>query len=253
MENKAYIKYSVETRDIFFNPLNVKLKSSEIESLTLITVDNKTSLDFVVIMSVSLEEACNSLKMARSLTRGIAERVLDVLSWFYNKKFGKLSLENEYLESIDENENKIIIPVMTAGIEFGAEIILLTRVESLSADLIKAINLPYNDRKLILCKQFRFAVQSDDPVTRYMFLYNILLQIHNDRQTKVDDFIRKQEPTVKPDRSPIRPDVCETIYTRLRNEIAHLRSNATLEMTSKEIKSKVQDLQLLTKKAIEQA
>lgn len=221
----------------------MRLKAPDVESLMLTTVDNKTSLNFIVNTPVSLEQAC-------SYTREIAERVLDVLTWFYNKKFGRLSLENQYLESIDENGNKITTISINAGIGMGVEIIPLTRVEFLDTNLIKVINLSC-DRKRILCKQFRFAVQSDDAVTRYMFLYNILLQVHNDKQEEVENFIRKQEPAVQDSQSPRFPKIRETIYTRLRNEIAHLRSNATLETTSKKIEYKVQDLQYLVKKAIE--
>ena len=61
-----------------------------------------------------------------------------------------------------------------------------------------------------------------------MHLYHILLMIYNDSQADVDAFVIGEDPTIpqtpRPRKCPRkRPDVMETDYTRLRNELAHKR------------------------------
>jgi hypothetical protein len=49
---------------------------------------------------------------------------------------------------------------------------------------------------------YRFAGNQSDPVARFMFLYNILLQLNNDHQGQVDAFIRRKAPDVSQSLSP---------------------------------------------------
>jgi hypothetical protein len=97
---------------------------------------------------------------------------------------------------------------------------------------------------------YRFAGFQNDPVARFMFFYNILLQLHNDSQKQIDDFIRKEMTNIPQSPRPDKPRLIETIYTRLRNEVGHTRTGATSEQTSKEIKENVMGLQTLVKAAI---
>lgn len=43
---------------------------------------------------------------------------------------------------------------------------------------------------------YRFASNQADPISRFMFLYNILLELNGDNQKQVDDFIRSEVPGV---------------------------------------------------------
>ena len=99
-----------------------------------------------------------------------------------------------------------------------------------------------------LYSAYRFSCNQSDAVARYMFLYNILLQLHNDSQTQVDDFIRREEPAIA--QSPSPRSGMETIYTRLRNEVGHRRPGVTPEQTRTEMESNLTGLQELTKRAI---
>ena len=47
-----------------------------------------------------------------------------------------------------------------------------------------------------LYSAYRFAGNQKDHVARFMFLYNILLQLKGDKQQQVDDFIRSELPSV---------------------------------------------------------
>jgi hypothetical protein len=97
---------------------------------------------------------------------------------------------------------------------------------------------------------YRFACNQSDAVARYMFLYNILLQLQGDVQKQVDDFIRREVPTVAQSPSPLHPYVMETVYTRLRNEVGHSRAGATPVRTRTEMEANLAALQALVRTVI---
>ncbi|MEW8061066.1 MAG: hypothetical protein AB2777_07540 [Candidatus Thiodiazotropha endolucinida] len=91
-----------------------------------------------------------------------------------------------------------------------------------------------NEYDIQLIHQFVVARSEIDNVSRFMFLYNLALQIHSDNQRTLDESILRIEPKCTLSRSPIS-DRNETIYTRLRNQVAHFRDNTNIEATRKEI------------------
>jgi hypothetical protein len=101
-----------------------------------------------------------------------------------------------------------------------------------------------------LYSAYRFAVSQSDPVARFMFLYNILLQLHNDKQPQVDDFICGEVPEVPTSLSP--KGRMETVYTRLRNEVGHARETPP-KLTRKGIQENLSAFQKLVKTAIVKA
>jgi hypothetical protein len=105
-----------------------------------------------------------------------------------------------------------------------------------------------------LYSAYRFVVNQGDDVARFMFLYSILLQLQpDDNQKYVDKVIRREMPNVPQSQRPDKPNVNETIFTRLRNELAHRRPGTTLEGTRREIQEHVAALQELVRTAISRA
>ena len=98
---------------------------------------------------------------------------------------------------------------------------------------------------------FRLALQSTSPVEKFMHLYSLLLRFFEDEQVKVDDFIRSQDSAVPQSRDP-RPgrSKMETVYTKLRNEFAHRRSDVNMQDTKTEMEQHVGGLIGLVKQAI---
>jgi hypothetical protein len=108
-----------------------------------------------------------------------------------------------------------------------------------------------------LYSAYRFALNQDDAVTRFMFLYNILLSLNGDKQKRVEGFIRSEMPGVQQSLSGNpelqAKDVQETIYTRLRNEVSHVRKGTTPDKTKREIHDNVEPFRVLVERAISQA
>src|SRR5690606_26186500 len=96
---------------------------------------------------------------------------------------------------------------------------------------------------------FRSAMLSTSPVEQYMHLYNLLLMLYSDSQADVDAFIVIEEPAVSQTPHPIKKNANETLYTRLRNEFAHVRAGVNMAMTKQEMGDQVGGLRALVNKA----
>jgi hypothetical protein len=119
--------------------------------------------------------------------------------------------------------------------------------ERLKAQLEQA--MPPGERNYGL---FRSARLSIGPIEEFMHLYNILLMLYNDKQADVDAFIIAEDPSVLQTQHPLKaPGVMETVYTRLRNELAHKRAGVNLDNTKVEMAHRLGELIKLTKRAIE--
>ena len=101
---------------------------------------------------------------------------------------------------------------------------------------------------------YRSARLSAGRAEEFMHLYNLLLMLLGDYQNVVDAFIMREAPGTPqtPSGNPrAKPGEMETVYTRLRNEFAHVRNGAHLDHTKAQMKDRVGELSNLTKKAIE--
>ncbi len=131
------------------------------------------------------------------------------------------------------------------------------RRRELAQELVRLLKQPPARPDLFFA--YRFAVNQSDPVARFMFLYSVLLQLIQDlrqlqqdpAQKQVDEFICQEMPEVEMRKPPSRSGKTddETVYTCLRNEVAHIRS-ATPERTRREIQENLPTFQKLVKKAI---
>lgn len=104
------------------------------------------------------------------------------------------------------------------------------------------------------CEQYfgllRSARQSMSPVEEFVHLYNLLRMLLGDTEIAVDNFIKRESPTAPQTPSPHRSGV-ETVYTRLRSELAHPARGVNVDQTKREMAQWVGGLVGLTKRAIE--
>ena len=98
-------------------------------------------------------------------------------------------------------------------------------------------------------KRLNFACSILEPIGRFVALYSLLLSIGNDRQSEADKLILSIEPTTQQTSSP-RTGQPETLYTRLRNELAHDRKNATLFSTHEDIQLHLERFEWIVKSIV---
>jgi hypothetical protein len=100
-----------------------------------------------------------------------------------------------------------------------------------------------------LLKRFNFARSLEDPVSRFLSLYAMLSAVARDNQQEIDQLIRTEEPTVACSPSP-RGSRHETIFTRLRNELAHHRDGVSVFSTHEEIRMHVGRFEWLVRRIL---
>lgn len=115
------------------------------------------------------------------------------------------------------------------------EINVVSPVAMSSDEVNRAIDLM--SKPSLLINEYRTASEQSDPITRFSLLYNIALQICGDRQKRVDEEILKIAPSTGVNTSS-HTGRQETIYTRLRNELAHHRQKP-IASTVTEVKTNV--------------
>ncbi|MGC2048097.1 MAG: hypothetical protein WA635_05760 [Gallionella sp.] len=115
---------------------------------------------------------------------------------------------------------------------------------------VHTISLELTDVLSMYLRQFAFANSESDAISRFSFLYNLLLQMSDDGgQPEVDSQILNIAPDCEQTISP-KSGKYETIYTRLRNELGHKREGVNYSQTKSEIRSKVVEFSEIVKKCI---
>lgn len=130
-------------------------------------------------------------------------------------------------------------------------IVVVGMNETSLRSLLEPASLP-GENYFGLLRSARLSVSA---VEEFMHLYGIVLAIFSDDQRRVDAFIVSVDsavprtPSLRPN---AKPGEMETVYTRLRNELAHKRSGVSIDTTKKEMAQHVVDLRSLVKVAIQQ-
>ncbi len=86
---------------------------------------------------------------------------------------------------------------------------------------------------LDLLKRYNYSRSIDEPIGKFVSLYSLLSSLAGDKQKNIDTLIESFDSSVAkyiPEGRPI-----ETIYTRLRNELAHIRQGTSIIKTHSEI------------------
>jgi hypothetical protein len=95
-------------------------------------------------------------------------------------------------------------------------------------------------------KRLNFACGISEPIGRFVALYALLLSEAKDSQKEVDRLILDFEPNTQQTASP-KDQKLETLYTRLRNELAHVRTTASVFSTHDEIELHLQRFEWIVK------
>jgi hypothetical protein len=204
------------------------------------------------VLSVRVQfAAVASPDTARVLARTIARRAFDLLAFRYS-----LHVED------DGPPAEMLVDRDFDGVSFTAARLVCTGYPAtfrlgIGSPTVEEIRSELEGPLLPGEKyypQFRTALQTADPLDRFMALYRLLLHLlPNDKgkedQASVDAFIiREFGETTTP--RPGKPNISETLYSRLRNEVGHVRPDVDLTATRAEIQKHVWQLAEIVKRAI---
>jgi len=245
---KGEIIYRFKCDELELKLLEIPLESESIPSVTMETVDKG------IIKATFKTHKIYNIVEARIQTDQLVEKIADRLSFFLNVPVKKpvflgCSLPSEPNEKNNGRHRShctstltfdaIVCAVIKPGAKKREEIIDFLKKPNMTTDL--------------LISEFAFSISQHDDLSKFMLLYNLILQICGDKQKLVDDKIKQIDPTitiVKTKRKTSKKLVEETIFTKLRNEIAHNRDGATKQDTIKGIKHILPKFLEIIRKAI---
>lgn len=230
-----------------FDPDTARIEKVEIEGRRVESEGpNRSEIaSTVYITEVPTEE------MGKAIAADANTKALDRLCFRYNiaiengqitgHQFSQLNPPPGYHLQANSGDYVIVDEAITLDLGIPAE--------SVKAELER---LEYPGERYFAL--YRSARQSEGRAEEFLQLYNLLLMLLGDEQNAVDDFIMREAPGTPqtPSGKPrAKPGEKETVYTRLRNEFAHVRKGTHLDHTKAQMTDRVGELANLTKKAIE--
>jgi len=214
-------------------------------SVEKVVIENQSG--FEILSTVHLSGVATE-RVGRAIANKVLTAVLDLIAFRYSLAIEDSQIVSSWFDLVDPLPGAQVQPHSGVLAIIGLEPALIVGIPA--ADLKTELERPTLSEEPFF-SSYRLALQSRSPVEKFMHLYSLLLRFFEDEQAKVDDFIRSQDSAVSqsPDPRPGRRNM-ETVYTRLRNEFAHRRSDVNMEDTKAEMEQHVGGLIGLVKQAI---
>lgn len=160
--------------------------------------------------------------------------------------------DNLFEEKLLPDGSTKLIHHLRGGDGTGGSISIWIKLGSKQMTDVKKLVEQKHHNRFFYYDLFYFALGLTDPLSKFMALYSILLTLCSDRQEKVDKFVISVEPSVatNPPYRKRKSGVLETIYTRLRNQVGHVRPGTTIEVTRNEMETNLSGLVAITQELI---
>ena len=235
------ISYYALSSGLELDEIKISNANSKIQDIII-----KTEYSDRISITLTLINVFSS-KEAGTICEDIVNVLLDKLAIEFNIPIGEPQCSGISLPTDESGTKNVVMTslvqaydILEGDLKPGEE-----RIEELVQKLSN--ETPPRNQHLSL---YRFSVKQKDPVAKFMFLYNILLLLYNDSQKDLDAYVRRCNPNIQQSPRPDKIHIIETIYTRLRNEVAHCRSSVLPEHTSKEIADNIISFQEIVKAAV---
>jgi hypothetical protein len=178
----------------------------------------------------------------------IKDEIFDMLSFTLNTRITRIRLTGHGLTPRPGEGGiaHLLLPALRCNASAKVACFPLSKdsVEKVQNTLSKN----WDPRYKALVSLFRYAISTDEPIVQFLILYLILYDTYKN-QHKVDKQILSHAPATPQSISP-HDGKAETIYTRLRNELAH-RTNAIPETMRKEIMNNLDSFRTIVHNIIE--
>lgn len=189
-----------------------------------------------------------SSQKAEATARVEVNRLLDKLILQYGAEFRDFS----FCAAI-HHSSAGGVEIRSAPLEIGMSIHGDVAVGLGQAKIAAIATRPWTPEAERLTAKLREALALNDSISRFMGLYHILLGTCKDSQKKVDEKLLSLDPSIPqtPSQNPMKAGTMETVFTRLRNEVAHPRAGTSLDQTRTEIDQWAGNLTSLVRRVIQ--
>ena len=240
MKYQGEIEFRVRNFPQEFDAFDVFIGKDDVQKIKISSQD-----DVLILKCVVAFEGIERVEEIDKKCKIYCEGTVGKLACFFEEAFSEVSFEVGNL--VDQNGESFI---------YKPKRMVLRRVVGTFS-----LHAPVDQKKLVkfvndsgldkdnYCELFSFILKFDNDVQKFLFLYNMLLEFSGDKQPRVDEKIRNVYPDVSMSISE-HTNKPETIYTRLRNEVGHKRSDASYMRTIGGISSNILKFQNIVKKII---
>lgn len=245
------ITYAIKCDGFELKELEIPLEFDTIPSVTFETID-----DGVLKATFKTNKIYNEAK-ARQIINPIIERLTDRLSFLLN-----IAVKKPYFAGS-------ALPPDPVVANDGIHRLKVSSVIGLDA-IIHAVIKPGSEKRKaivdflkrppvtsdLLISEYALSISRKEHLSKFMLLYNLMLRIVGDEQKLVDDIIKRIYPNVdvvKSKRKSRRGIIVveETIFTKLRNEVAHTRDGVSKQDTINQIKNNLPKFIEIVKEVIQ--
>jgi hypothetical protein len=247
---KGNVTYISRCEGLILEPIEISVGSELLPSLSIKTQKDRN------IQAIFITDGIYDEEQAKKITWPIINRVIDRLAYILNVRahppvYSGASLP---LKQDLSGQDLTYRNTTTIGLDAILEIVIKPNLKE--RESIKTFLSISGCDSDLLYSEYAFALRQANRLSTFMLLYNILLQVAGDSQKDVDNILK----TVKPDIKIVNTSrvingknktIEETIYTKLRNEVAHKRANVSKECTTNEIKLHINEFKNIIKIVIE--
>ncbi len=240
---KGGVTFQSAFKGVVFEPVEISSSDPQI-----IRVSISASEHDGVLLTIELDSLANFEDATRK-AKEFASYIAKMLTFEFNVFHQNFKwVSDTLIEERPDGNSEIIV---TLGIGVGMEIDSVTKLGEKSLSTLKD-SLQKKPSESFPYDQFYYALGLTDAISKFMALYNIVLTLCNDRQEDVDRFVLEIQPDIPahPPYKSRKSGIHETLYTRLRNQIAHVRPGSTIESTGREMEQILGGLIEVTKKRI---
>lgn len=229
------------------------------------SIQVETSSDRILMITVRFDQI-PTVEDAEIFGRVVAEDTANRVAFQFAIKLGEVVPDGNSFEDIPPRrsaEGQILRSVgksLTTRWNTG----LPQTVTPLAADCaaLNSFLSSAQPRMDIWHQRFRWIMDHDDPVAKFIHLYGVILKLGGVApdypQSGFDDFIREEAakmspPVVVPEFPKTKPKSkgSETIFTKLRNQVGHVIDGSTPQSTRQEMIQYLDQLITFAKIAIE--
>ena len=246
----GYIRYAFMMHAAYDQKIPCNIGHPNVTGIVFEKITRIDPLDAEWHMTIHVG-AVFSIQEVQQIGSAIRDNIFDILSLELNTRISEVRLVNQGLTP-KAGEGAITHPLaprpqLTATCSSGDYPLSSTDIQNIQDALARTSSL----KKRSLLRLFRIAIGADEPLVRFLILYLTLEILHNGSQIKIDKFIMRDSPNTSQTRDPRKEKkgVLETVYTRLRNEIAH-RDSFALDATGAEIGNCIDEFQKIVNEAV---
>jgi len=243
------MKYATRVEGIEFGPIQCHFDHPSVTKVE-VSSSNGGEVTFLMVLA-----GAASQEEAHAISRQAVNRVADVLSINLGRFVPEPRLAEEALSevTVEPSGTKIVRQLVGSGMTMSVTCFCVNVLggESLRnlADALSQANPPGEFNYVL----FRTALNTLDPASKFLALYQILaLLIGDTNQDDIDAYILSLGPVPVTNTRPKKDGTFkdETVYTRLRNEYMHVRPGATLAKTRAEMETNLEGLIAIVRAAI---